>query len=460
MADLMTPGPPETASGYGSPGAAAFYGMQQELLRRAAIERQQQQDALEAELRRQEIAASKENVATSRVTREAAAAANTERANKLGLDQATLGLTPGAPLTPDQKTAIFKFGGNGLVASTPAMTAGVPSEFAQAPDAAAAPEVPTAPASDIYKGTADQQLLGAHRDYAQKVVGALQAKKDNGEELTPLEQEQLYEGNSILMTGKASQAPAGVIVQKPPKDPVTTKAGDDLAVEKIFYDKRIAAGESPADAKVHAREDFNKVQGEQSMNRTNITVTAANDRQQAGFANKAVESDYTDLRNDYTKNVEPFLQRSVKAIDALSAPGGVNDVVAIPEFLSAMAGGQGSGLRMTQSELSMIQNARPGTESVWIKLKNLAGDYTALTPEQRAQMKALVQSVAQHQIARGNRYVQTMNDMATAKSGIESHKMRTDLMSTDLNDAAASLGMPGSETPDQRRARIRAAAGL
>lgn len=465
MADnIMDVGPVDMNTGYGDANAAGFYGIQKELLRRAALARQAQQDALEQEVKQQQIAASKENVATSKVQREAAAAANTERANKLGLESATEGITPGQDLTPDQKAPILRFGGSGLVQSTPAMTAGVPTQFAQAPDAAAAPEVPVAAAKDTYKGTADQQVLDQHRQYAQKVVDGLQAKKDSGGELSPLEQEQLYEGHSILMTGKAAQAPAGVIVPKPAaKTPVETKAGDDLAVEKIFYDQHIAKGESPADAKVHARQDFNKLQGEQSAARTNVTVNAADRRQEAGFANKSVESDYNDLRSDYTKNVEPFLQRSVKAIDALTAPGGVNDVVAIPEFLSAMAGGQGSGLRMTQSELQMIQNARPGTESVWIKLKNLAGDYTALTPAQREQMKTLVQSVAKHQIERGDRYVAAMDGIAQAKSGVDSHKIRTALMHTDLGDTRESLGMPANtkdETPEQRRARIRAAAGL
>lgn len=462
--DLIVAGPPDTnVGGYGSPGAAAYYGLQTEMLRRAALARQTQQDALDAQLKEQEIAASKENVETSRMQREAAAAANTERANKLGLEQATLGLNPGDALTSDQSAPILRFGGAGLVKQTPAMTAGVPTQFAQAPDAAAAPEVPTTAASTTYKGTADQQLLGQHRDYAQKIVSALQAKKDNGEDLTPLEQEQLYEGSAILMTGKSATAPAGVIVPKAAPAEKLANTYNALKQKQLLGQVPLTPEETASVQAYEVQHPTEATKQQDALGRINVTVTAADARQKAGFANKAVESDYNDLRSDYVKNVEPFLGRSVKAVDALNTPGGVNDVVAIPEFLSAMAGGQGSGLRMTQSELSMIQNARPGTESVWIKLKNLADNYTALTPEQRAQMKSLVQSVAQHQIARGMRYASAMDAMANSTSAVDSHKVRTDLMRTDLSDTTQSLGMPaapGDETPDQRRARIRAAAGL
>src|SRR4051812_10897575 len=95
MSNMLAPGPPDTAVGYGSPGASAYYGLQTELLRRAELQRQAQQDELAREVALQQIAASKENVASSRMQREATAAENTAKANKLGLEQATAGMTPG-----------------------------------------------------------------------------------------------------------------------------------------------------------------------------------------------------------------------------------------------------------------------------------------------------------------------------------------------------------------------------
>lgn len=470
MADIINDvGPVDLGVGYGNPDAANFYGLQKELLRRAAIgrqaqldEQQRQKDALDAEVKR-------ENLKTSKVVRESQALKNAADTNELNTKQFVQTHAPGDTLSPaDQQVALRLFGQGGVntepgrpavtIQGQPAQPAveaqpaviGVPDETgagggspavaAQAAQPATNDVMsPAMPDKTTFAGSDAQRTDEEHKKMAKDI---LKGVYDTGNET--LDQFHKAQALQFLSTGKEGAVPPGVITPKTQSEKDSTR----------YFNTRAAQAQhqpvSPADAafadayeKLHPTEATKQ---NDAVVRLNISGNLAAGRQEAGFANKAVEGDYNDLRSDYTKNVEPFLQRSVKALDALKSPGGVNDVVAIPEFLSAMAGGQGSGLRMTQSELSMIQHARPGTESVWIKLNNLANGYSALTPEQRQQMAELVKSVATHQIERGDRYAAAMDEMSKAESATDSHKIRTNLMRTDLGDTRSSLGLPPAAT--------------
>jgi hypothetical protein len=57
-------------------------------------------------------------------------------------------------------------------------------------------------------------------------------------------------------------------------------------------------------------------------------------------------------------------------------------------------------------------------------------------------MKHLVQSVAQHQVERGERYSAAMDAMSQAENGTQSHKIYTDLMRSDSGDTRKALGLP------------------
>lgn len=447
--ELMNPGPPDAPSGYGSGGAAAFYGLQQELLRRAALARQSQQDELDRQLKLQEIDASKENVASSKVSREAAAAANTERANKLGLEQATLGLAPGDAVSGDTKRAVLKFGGAGLIKSTPAMTEGVPSDFALAPDAAAAPEVAQTVASDTYKGTADQQTLGAHRDYAKKVVDALQAKKDNGGDLTPLEQEQLYEGNAILMTGKSATAPAGVIV---PKAAPAQKLADQYneLKKKQLMKQPLTADET---ASIGAYEAQHPTDAQKQTDRIIIV-----DRQQAGADKRAVNSRLgtasnkliSDLNADEQKGKDT-LERANRAMNVMSDTNFLSDVLQAPEVLQIVAGGQGSGLRMTTAELNNIMDAQTKMQALLGQARKATGlgEQTRFGTELRAQMQKVVAQV--QAIAKKSALYrqQALTKLNQAEDTADINDIRNDYWQS--RDETAGAGLPAGVTVTKRK---------
>jgi hypothetical protein len=471
MADnIMDVGPVDQSVGYGGTGSAQFYGIQKLLLQRQAQarqaaldEEQRQKDALDAEVKRANIASLGEQ-------RKSAALENAAKTDALQSTQFERTHGVDADLTNDptgQALALRLYGPNALHTQPAVDQQTIPAQAAEAAQPAvigvpdetgagaghpavaakeATPETIVAPkaAKTTFAGTEAQQVKAGGMALAHSV---LNGDHDTGD--ADVDKELHGWALSTLMTGKVTSLPAGVIK---PKTPTETKAAHDLAMQALMT--KIEQGYQPTPAEAAELKVWRSFPGgtteaekdAEAVRRINITVAAADKRQEAGFANKAVEGDYNDLRSDYTKNVEPFLQRSVKALDALKSPGGVNDVVAIPEFLSAMAGGQGSGLRMTQSELSMIQNARPGTESVWIKLQNLASGYTALDAQQRQQMSELVKSVATHQIERGDRYAKAMDEMSQAKSAVDSHKVRTDLMRTDLGDTRSSLGLPPAKS--------------
>lgn len=420
--ELMNPGPPDTAQGYGNASAAGYYGLQQELLRRAMLARQQQEDELNRQRVLQEIEASKENVASSKVQRESTAALNAERANKLGLEQATTGLTPGAELTPNQKKAIVRFGGAGLVKSTPGMTAGVPTEFAQAPDAASAAEVPVTQPKDTYAGTADQQALEQHRAYAQKIVDGLNAKKESGAELSPIEQEQLFEGNAILMTGKSATAPAGTIVPKTATEKDQTKYLD------IFSRQHTGKPVSPEDAAwakgfegLHPDEATKQ---RDAVIRVNITQTGADKRQTSTQLFQTKQNLRKDLNAEDAKLV-PDLERVDRAEKVLNSKNFIADAIAAPEVLQIMAGGMGSGLRMTDAELNRVNQAQTKLD----QLRGAIAKYGLGTPvtiqeEMRKQMKTLIDTVKVARQRKAGLLEDTLRQVEDAVTPEEVDKLR------------------------------------
>jgi hypothetical protein len=425
--DLLTnPGPPDLNVGYGNADAAAYYGMQQEMLRRAALARQAQQDELERQLKLQEIAASKENVATSRVQREAAAATNTERANKLGLEQATLGLTPGSNLSPDQSAAILRFGGKGLVKKTPAMTEGVPTQFAEPPNAAAAPEVTQTPEQTTFAGTADQQLLQQHRDYAQKIVDGLNAKKAAGDELSPIEQEQLYEGNAILMTGKSATAPAATIVPKTASEKDQTRF---LNIRSAQVNKKPVSPDDAAWAdeyeKQHPSESTKQAH---AVVRLEIGQTGANARQDSAQLASTKSAFRRDISQEDAK-LGPDLERVDRAQKVLSSPNFLADAIAAPEVLQIMAGGMGSGLRMTDAELNRVNNAQTKLDQLKGELAKYGlGTPVTIQARMREQMRVLVDTVAKARARKAKLMEETLRRIDDADTMSDVDKLHADYM--------------------------------
>jgi hypothetical protein len=327
------------------------------------------------------------------------AAANAEArraaANKAVISNAETTMMPGSDIAPDQSAAIKAAGGGGLILGTP-MTAGVPSQFAEAPDAqtAASGEVPQT-TKETYKGTPEQQLLQQHKEYAQKVVDALTQKANNGEELSPVEQEALFQGNSILMTGKSSTVPAGVVVPKGAGSETNTP-------EKKFY-ALVAKKDTkqPLTAEEESYVTRYEAQHPDEMKKAKVAADAANaaaDRTDARTAATQLFQTKQALRtalNTADAKLAPDLERVERARQVLNSPNFLTDVLAAPEVLQIMAGGMGSGLRMTTAELNNVNQAQTLLNQLKGKLAKATGlgDQVTIQAEMRDQMKKIISTV-------------------------------------------------------------------
>jgi hypothetical protein len=407
MADLISVDPTALTTNTGtiqSPGANAYFGLQQELIRRAALARQaqlddeqRQRDALQAE-------ATRENIATSKMQREATAQLKDAQTQKLQEDQFLKTHGAGDQLAPEDQQVAVKLFGKGAVASKPAMTAGVPTEFAAAPDAASAPEVKQTPESATFAGTVEERKNAKVLGFAQEI---LDGAHDTGDEKT----DELNHAwaTQVLLSGKPGATLSGI----------TGKSQAEKDSTRYFNTRAAQAQKkpvSPDDAafadsyeKIHPTEATK--QQERVLN-INLTGALASGRQQAGFANAAQTTALKELDKEYEGL---NLGRLAKLADTLKSPGGINDVVATPELLSAMAGGNGAGLRMSQAELNMIQNARPLLDSLIIKGGNILGinqgGYAALSAEQRAQMQKLLLEVASNNLAMGQNILDAQHEI-------------------------------------------------
>lgn len=470
MSDLYSVDIPQGGSGAVNPGGAEFLGMRQELLRQAGLARQAQLDEQERAKEALQAEVARENIATSRVAREAQAQLNTEKANTLAATQFERTHGVGSDLTPADKAVALRLYGPGIVQDQPAMPADA-GVSAEAPAAIAAPADelpvgaplqgahPAVPAKTTFAGTEEQQTKKSAKDLAHSI---LNGDYDTGDDDTNQE----FKGwaLSTLMTGKATNLPAGVVHPKTQSEKDSTRYFNTRASQKLskpVSPEDVAFADSYE--KLHPTEATKQ---QDALSRINVTVTAANTRQQNQFANASAEEAFKELDKDYKDLNMPRLQ---KLLTTLKSPGGVNDVVAVPEFLSALAGGQGAGLRMSQAELNMIQNARPLLDSLILKAGNIVGinknGYAALTDQQRLQMNTLISEVAQHNYDQGQLYVDTQDKIARATSATEVRDIKADLARKQLElfgEVAGIKARAGAkdETPDQRRARIRAAAGL
>lgn len=422
-------------SGYGSPGATQLFGIQQELMRRAAIEqeakirqqaleRQQQQDELNKARIEQEIAASKSNVASNDETRKAQAALTQQNL----ADKTISGITgalgkPTENVPEDVVTAATKADPTraALLFGKRTIPAQAATEPLQPGDVG--PEQPAAPEQVVhdYKGTDEQRTSEEHKQFAQEV---LNGEHDTGD---PAHDNFIHiQAAQIMQTGKFGTVPA--VVATGPKPAAETKAGDDLAIEKIFYDKHIAAGESPTDAKLHARDDFNKQAGQQAMSRVNVTVDAGNKRAEAGSTRtqtfQVKQKFRSDLQAAQTK-LQPDLERVDRAMKVLNSPNFLSDAIAAPEVLQIMAGGMGSGLRMTDAELSRVNDAQSKLDKLRGQIaKYGVGDGVTIQAEMRKNMLTLVTTVQKARERLAKTQEDALKDLDDATSPAEVDALR------------------------------------
>ena len=116
---------------------------------------------------------------------------------------------------------------------------------------------------------------------------------------------------------------------------------------------------------------------------------------------KMVEESYgrnTSLIEKQRQPIDAQVQRLGRVNDTINQGSPQADSLIAPELLSVMAGGQGSGLRMNEAEISRIVGGRNNWQDLKAKLMAWQADPTkpfSFTTEQRAQTRALLGVVTQ-----------------------------------------------------------------
>ena len=96
--------------------------------------------------------------------------------------------------------------------------------------------------------------------------------------------------------------------------------------------------------------------------------------------------------------IDQRVTRVTNLMDSLNQNSPQADSLIAPELLTTMAGGQGSGLRMNEAEISRIVGGRDQWETLKAKVNAWQLDPTkpfALTPAQRLQVRSLMQVIQQ-----------------------------------------------------------------
>ena len=144
---------------------------------------------------------------------------------------------------------------------------------------------------------------------------------------------------------------------------------------------------------------------------------------------QVVKGQIDKLRGEYTSNL-PRMER-LEATLAQQNPQ--SDALVAPELLTVMAGGQGSGLRMNEAEISHIVGGR----NVWQNLQSKILQYQKdpsqpflITPEQRRQVSQLIATVKDKARLRLNEIQDADEKLLAAGSVDEQRRIFIDLQKT------------------------------
>lgn len=398
-------------SGAVNPGSAAYFGFQRELMRRQqqvaaaqAIDRQTAQDAVANKV-------ALDNLETNKVLRESQAEEHAANTKKTNLAAAVTGLQPNDQIDPATAATLKANGGGGLMLTrpaVPAMIAGGPIADPTEADNAASPATEAQPESTVFRGTDVQQ------DKV-KQEAAIQHILETAKPGSPA-----YEWAQFEQTGKTP--PAGVVT--PPKTAAETKAAHDIAMEKVEADMGQGKAIDPATAA-----DY-KVW--KSRNSTDAEKRDAAAAAAAAGASRVDERTATNqgfqvaqqFRRELITNeqkIDADLERSDRALTLLNSPNFVTDAVAGPEFLQIVAGGMGSGLRMTDAELNRVNGAQSmidqfkGKLAKWDTLD--LTDKVTIQATMRQQMKDALDAVHAARKRKARLAADTLANLSTAADG-------------------------------------------
>jgi hypothetical protein len=402
-----------------SPGANAYIGLQQELQRRAAVARQAQLDEDQRAKERLAAEALRENIATSKLQRESQAQLNAEKANQIEANRFLQTHDVNDSLDAESAPVAVRLFGKGAVNTTSGAAPTIAPAASGTTMDIGGTQTPVDETATVPGGKATFAGDVAERQNAEHIKIAkatLNGDYDTGNET--LDQYNKARALALLSGEKGGTIPAGVIAPKTQSEKDSTRYFNTRAAQA--QNKQVSGDDA---AFADSYEKIHPTEATRQSERVQIQLTglnAADERQQAGFSDKAKTDALRDLDKSY-KGLN--FDKLAKNLKELQAKGGVADVVAVPGFLSGLVGGIGAGLRMSQAELNMIQNSRPLADSLKIEAGNLVGvnekGFQALSPQQREQMVALVTDVMKHNMALAQTYQIARKEIRDANSNLD-----------------------------------------
>ncbi len=135
--------------------------------------------------------------------------------------------------------------------------------------------------------------------------------------------------------------------------------------------------------------------------KTPVNGNAANDKATAR-SDRSYQQTKTDLET-VRKPIADQADRLGRLVDSIDQQTPQADALIAPELLTVIAGGQGSGLRMNEAEISRVIGGRSNYEGIKAALNKWQADPSkalSITPAQRDQMRRLVSAVANRNAAK------------------------------------------------------------
>lgn len=179
------------------------------------------------------------------------------------------------------------------------------------------------------------------------------------------------------------------------------------------------------------------------------------------FTQQRSDQSYNNAQHELdtiAKPVSDLVTRMTRLQDTLNQNSPQADALVAPELLSVMSGGSGSGLRMNEAEIQRIVGGR----NKWQDLKSAIDKWQLdpskpflITPEQRGQIRKLVEAVAQRTTAKQDAVNQAYKALGTetdpAKHRLITTGLRRTLSDIEQGKTTGGGGGDSSDVTDLER---------
>lgn len=333
--------------------------IEQDFLRQLALRRQAAQDDLNRRNVESEIADRSMNRNIQQANLDSLSgqrAALEEQRKASGAKDVANMMTPDQEIDPESESKLRAGGLGGLVIAGPKVGGHL------APEVGEGPTVDVGP--DKFRGTPAQIKERDDRAQRQKYVDSLDPNSLEGK-AARYEQE----------TGK--NAPTGMFDK-------TTRPPGAVGEYEYYVQQEKDAGRTPISFDAYQTRDANRKNPKPASNLGNDNRL---DRSYQ-FNSSALEK--------LSKPIEDQMGRMERLRTTVNQATPQADALIAPELLTVMAGGQGSGLRMNEAEISRIVGGRSNLENLKASLNKWQLDPSkalSVTPDQRGQIKNLIDEV-------------------------------------------------------------------